>query len=105
MTGTTLLVSAIGTAKAMIAPETTAAAITLIMDNSTMMDNTLQRITQQQPFVFTEVDPEHYVTTTNDCQDNMPVLTSTHIHSTSVVLPSTNNSIYSYFSSNFQVAN
>ena len=78
---------------------------TTVGTTSSMMDSTLQRIIQQ-PFVYSQVDPEHYVTdTTNPYQDNMLVLTSTHIHN--VVLPSSNtanHSIYSYFSSTFQVA-
>ena len=46
------------------------------------------QITTQQPAVSNHDPLEHYVTdTTNDCQDHMLVLTSTHIHS--VVLPST----------------
>ena len=106
MIGTALQVSAMGTVKTMMASKTIAAATMLTTVNtSSMMDNTLQRITQQ-PFAFTKVYPEQYVTPTNDYQDHMLVLTSTHMYS--AVLPSTNttvtnHSIYSCFSSNFQV--
>ena len=87
---------------------TTAAAMVLFnndvaMDGiaSSMMDNTLQ-MTIQQPAVSNHDPLEQYVSdTTNACQDNMLVLTSTHIHS--VVLPSTN-TIYRYFSSTFEVS-
>ena len=103
MPGTALQVSAMGTVKAMMASETIAAATILTTNTISMMDNTLQRITQQ-PFAFTKVYPEH---PTNDYQDNMLVSTSPHMYSG--VFPSTNttvtnHSIYSYFSSNFQVA-
>ena len=99
MTGRVLQVSAFGTANTKITSETTVGTI------SSMMDSTLQMITQQ-PFVCSKVDPEHCVTdTTNAYQDNVLVLTS--IHTESVVLPSSNTanySIYHYFSSTFQVA-
>ena len=108
MIGRVLQVSAIctGTAKTKITSETTSAAmITTVGTTSSMMDSTLQMITQQ-PFVCSKVDPEHYVTdTSNAYQDNVLVLTSTHTHN--VVLPSSNtanHSIYNYFLSTFQVA-
>ena len=65
---------------------------------------TMVQTTTQQPAISNHDDPlEHYVTnTTNDCQDSMLVLTSTHIHS--VVLPSVNHSIYCCFSSAFKVS-
>ena len=63
-------------------------------------------MTIQQPAVSNHDPLEQYVSdTTNACQDNMLVLTSTYIHS--VVLPSTNtvnNCIYYYFSSTFEVS-
>ena len=72
-----------------------------ITETSSMMDNALQ-MTIQQPAVSNHDPLEQYVSdTTNACQDNMLVLTSTHIHS--VVLPSTN-TIYRYFSSTFEVS-
>ena len=106
MTGRVLQVSAFGTADTKITSETTSAAmITTMGTTSSMMDSTLQMITQQ-PFVCSKVDPEHCVTdTTNAYQDNMLVFTYKHIHN--VVLPSSNtanHSIYHYFSSTFQVA-
>ena len=72
-----------------------------VMDTSS---NMMVQVTTQQPAVSNHDDPlEHYVTdTTNDCQDDMLVLTSTHIHS--VVLPSVNHSIYCYFSYAFEVS-
>ena len=107
MTGRVLQVSAFGTANTKITSEITSAAmITTVGTTSSMMDSTLQMITQQKAFVCSKVDLEHCVTdTTNAYQDNMLVLTSTHTHS--VVLPSSstaNHSIYHYFSSTFQVA-
>ena len=67
---------------------------------SVMVENTLQ-ITARQPNVGNDNPPEHFITdTTSDCDNNMLVLTSTHIHSD--VLPSTNtenHSIYQFFSS------
>jgi len=63
------------------------------------LDNTLQ-MTIQQPAVSNHDPLEQYVSdTTNACQDNMLVLTSTHIHS--VVLPSTNTAKHS---STFEVS-
>ena len=70
-----------------------------IMDISSMM----LQMTTQQPAVSNHDPLEDCVTdTTNDCQDNMLVITSTHIHSD--VLPSVNHSVYNYFSSAFEVA-